>query len=1095
MNLTKLALKRPVSTMLVVLALVVFGITSLFGFRLELQPDMEMPMLLVLTTYPGADPESVEELVTKEVESAGAEMSGVDTYTSMSSENVSMVMFSYDYGIDIDEAYMDLRTALDTVAAQLPEDAQDPYIMELSMDAADTVTISATAVGDVDLLSYVENTAVPELETLLGVADVTVTGGKENYIKVELNPEAMRNYGLSMSGVAQSIAALDFTIPAGSVSQGTQDVTVSSSADISGIVQIQNIPVVTAKGSVIPLSDIAAVSESQRAATSISRYNGAENITIGVAKNQSYGTVNVARDVEKVVDRLQAANSAVDLQITYNASDMILSSLGSVAQTLVIGVVLSMFVLFLFFGDFKASLIVGSSMPVSLFATMILMNAMGFSFNIVTTGALVIAIGMMVDSSIVVIESCFRLKDMHGDYKMAAAEGTRIVTASIIASTITTVVVYLPLSTMKGLSGQMFEQLGFTIIFALIASLIVAMTLIPLFFYKFRPSEKKELPINALLRGINNSYDKLLRKLLYKKKTVLAAAVLLLIIAFGLLTQVHMELMPQVDESTISITAQFRSGTRLEKVEEQSIFLEEKVAADPNVENYNIRISDNTATVTAYLSDACELSTAQVVEQYTRDLANVTNMDITVASSGSNMTSMMSGSVEVDLSGRDLDDLKAEAKRVEELMRSTPGVLKVSSDIGEASTKAEVMVDPLKSMSVGLAPAQVAMEMYYALSGTEAVTLSKSGEEYSVRLEYPEGQYEDMNALMNMTLTTGYQKQIPLSELAEVVYTDAPESLTRVDGIYQVAITASTTESAKFTADETIKAAVAEMDFVQGVTVSENMMTEMMNEEFSAIITAIFTAVFLVFLVMAMQFESPRFSAMVMLSIPFSLIGSFFLLFATGSTLSMVSLMGILMLVGIVVNNGILYVDTANQLREEMFVEEALIQSGQIRLRPILMTTLTTILSMLPLSLGIGDGGVLMQGMALVIIGGLIASTLLILLLLPTFYLIIYEGRGKKLKRKKLREQNKAAQREKREQPSLEETEPLDQTNQSSTVEQTAVEEDGQEKEERAFQKELRRAEHKPQKARPQEDAWEPEEADEEAEAERDAWEQLDKDV
>lgn len=1016
MNLTKIALKRPVSTLLIVLAIVVFGITSLFGFRLELQPDMEMPMLLVVTVYPGADPESVEELVTKEIEAAGAEQSGVDTYTSVSSENSSMVMFSYDYGIDIDEAYMDLKTALDTATASLPEDAQDPFIMELSMDAMDTVTISATAVGNVDLLSYVENTAVPELETLLGVADVTVTGGKENYIKVELNPEAMRTYGLSMASVSQSIAALDFTIPAGSVSQGTQDITVSSSADISGLVQIQNIPVVTAKGAVIPLSDIATVSESQREAGSISRHNGHDNITIGVSKNQSYGTVNVARDIEKVVNRLQEANGAVDLEITYNASDMILTSLSSVGQTLIIGVILSMLVLFLFFGDFKASLIVGSSMPVSLFATMILMNAMGFSFNIVTTGALVIAIGMMVDSSVVVIESCFRLKEKHAGFKEAAYEGTKMVTSSIVASTLTTIVVYFPLSTMKGLSGQMFKQLGFTIIFALIASLLVAMTLIPLCFSKFKPKDKKELRINRVLETINKGYDKLLRKLLYKKKTVLLMAVALLVLAFALLTQIHTELMPQVDESTIAITAKFRSGTQLETVEEQSLFLEEKVASDANVENYSISISDNTATITAYLSDACELTTGQVVEQYTRELAAITNMDITVAASGTNMTSMLAGSVEVDLSGRNLDDLKEAAKQVEAVMRNTPGVLKVSSDLGEASTKAEVMVDPLKSMSVGLAPAQVAMETYYALSGMEAVTLTKNGEEYSVRLEYPQGQYEDMNSLMNMTLTTGYQTQIPLSEIAQIQYTDAPESLTRVDGIYQVAITASTTESAKYTADEAIKAAVAQMEFPTGVGQSENMMVEMMNEEFSAIFTAIWTAVFLVFLVMAMQFESPRFSGMVMLSIPFSLIGSFFLLFLTGSTLSMVSLMGVLMLVGIVVNNGILYVDTANKLREEMFMEEALIQSGQIRLRPILMTTLTTILSMVPLAIGIGDGGVLMQGMALVIIGGLIASTLLILLLLPTFYLIIYEGRGRKMKKKK---QKQKAQIEKEKNQSL----------------------------------------------------------------------------
>ncbi|NLL79919.1 MAG: efflux RND transporter permease subunit [Clostridiales bacterium] len=1003
MNLTKTALKRPVSTMLVVLALIVFGITSVFSFRLELTPDMEMPMLLVITVYPGADPESVEELVTKEIEAAGSEQSGVESYESMSVENMSQVMFQYDYEMDIDDAYMDLRTALDVVTATLPDDCEEPFIIEISMDAMDTMTLSATAVGDVDLLGYVEDTLVPELETLTGVADVNVTGGKENYIKVVLDPEAMKQYGLSMNTIAQSIGALDFMVPAGSVSQGTQDVAVSSSADLSGVVQIQNIPITTAKGSVIPLSEIATVSESQKDAQGISRYDGQENISIGISKKQSAGTVNVTRDVEKVLDELQQQNDAVELEVIYNASDMILSSLGSVGSAMVSAVLLSMVVLFLFFGDLKASFVVGSSMPISLFATMVCMNMAGFSFNVVTMGALVIAIGMMVDSSIVVLESCFRLKETNGNYKTAAEKGTGVVAASIVASTITTVVVYLPLSVMKGLSGQMFSQLGFTIIFAMLASLVAALTLIPLLFSKFKPVEKKELPINKLLNKINHGYDKLLRKLLYKKKTVLVVAVLLLVGAFGLATQLHSELMPSMDEGAMAITATFRSGTKLETIDEQTRFIEEMTMADPNLERCNMQISEDKATLTAYLTDECKLSTNEVIEQYTEKLADVTNMKISIAASGASMTSMMGGGVEIDLSGRNLDDLKTAAREVEKMMWQVPGVLQVSSDVGVASTKAEIIVDPLKSMNVGLASAQVAGELYNALSGKEAATLTREGEEYSIRLEYPEGQYETMNDLMNMTLTTPRGTQVPVSELAEVVYTDAPVTLYRVEGIYQIAITASTTESARFEAQDAINKAVDEMEFPKGVARAQSSMDEMMMEEFTAIVQAIAVAIFLIFLVMAMQFESPRFSVMVMLSIPFALIGSFGLLFITGSTISMTSLMGILMLVGIVVNNGILYVDTANQLRQEMFMEDALIQSGQIRLRPILMTTLTTILSMIPMGLGIGEGSVMMQGMALIIIGGLIASTLLILLLMPTFYLIIYEGRGKRLKRKQAR--------------------------------------------------------------------------------------------
>lgn len=989
MNLTKLSMRRPVSTALIVLALVVFGLTSVLSFRLELTPDMEMPMLLVYTIYPGADPESVEELVTKEIESAGAEQSGVTTYTSQSAENMSMVMFQYEYGTDLDEAYMDLQTALNTVKASMPEDVNTPVIIEMSMDQMETMDVSVMAVGDSDVLSYVNDTMVPELETLSGVAQVQVSGGKENYIKVELNSQAMKQYGVTMSGISQTIAAMDFTVPVGSVSQGTQDISISSAADISGVVQIQNIPITTARGQVIPLSELATVTQSQIEDSGISRTNGQEDITIAITKKKSYGTVDVTRSVERLLERLQASNDTVRIDVIYNASEAILSSLTSVGKTLALGVVLSMIVLFIFFGDLRASLIVGSSMPISLFATMIGMNMLGFTFNVVTMGALVIAIGMMVDSSIVVLESCFRLKDQTGEHYDSAIKGTGYVTASIVASTITTVVVYLPLSTMKGLSGQMFAQLGMTIIMAMLTSLIVAMTIIPLLFGKFKPQEKKELPVNKLLRKINGGYEKILHKLLHKKKTVMVIAVLLLVGAFALVTHTNSELIPAMDEGAFSISASFRSGTKTETVEEQTLFMEEMLAADENIDEYSYSVSSSSARLTAYLKDDADISTNQAVEKYTRALKDVTGMDISVQSSGASMTAMMGGSIEIDLQGRDLDDLKEASREVEAMLQKIPGVLQVSSDMADASTQVEVVVDPLKSMAVGLPPVQVAGEMRNTLSGVEAATLTRSGEEYKVRLEYPEGEYENMNDLLNLTLATPMGTQVPLSEIAEIQYKDAPITLIRVDGMYQVAVTANTTEEDRFTAQNAADEAMERLVLPRGVTQAESMMNEMMMDEFQAIIEAIFTAVFLIFLVMAMQFESPRFSLMVMMSIPFALIGSFGLLFITGATLNMVSLMGVLMLVGIVVNNGILYVDTVNKLREEMPLNDALVQSGQMRLRPILMTTLTTILSMVPMSLGIGDGSVMMQGMALIIIGGLVASTVLILILLPTFYLII----------------------------------------------------------------------------------------------------------
>lgn len=996
MNLTRLALKRPVSCFLVILALAVFGISSILGFRLELTPDIEMPMLIVMGTYPGADPESVDELVSSVIEDAGSSLSGVDSVTSMSMENYCMVLFTYEYGVDIDECHNDLRAALEVAALQLPDDVDTPTIIEMNMNSADVMMISAIESGDVDLLKVVNESVVPELESLASVAQVSVSGGTEDYIRIELDETLMKQYGLTMASVAQFLGTVDFTYPAGTVTQGSQDISIATSMEYNTVQKLRQVPIMTGTGSVITLQDIANVTTASKEAESVSRYNGQDNVSIGIKNKSSAGTVNACRDVEKTLRKIQAENPAISFEVTYDASDAIVSSLSSVAQTLALGVLLTMAVLFLFFGDFKASLIVGASMPISLFLTLILMSFMGFSMNIVTLGSLVIAIGMMVDSSIVVIESCFRRQKTTKDLKQAAFEGTREVTASIVASTITTIVVYLPLATMKGLSGQLFSQLGFTIVFAMTASLIAAMMLVPLFYYVFKPKEKENLPIDRALNKLTVGYRKILRRLLHKRKTVVVSALALVVLAVVLAGTLNIELIPASDEGIVQVSATFRSGTTLEKEDEAISQWEQIAREEPDVSRYTVSVSGSSATLTANLKKDRTLTTAQVVDKWNEIAANMTDMDITVAASGSSMSGMMStGSYQVDLQGDNMEELRQAASDLQNDLLTVDGVVKVDNSLSNSSALAKIQVDPLKAMQYGLTPIQVGMTVNNVLSGVKALTLTNQGSEYEVRLEYPNGQYDDLNQLLDMGITTSFGTTVPLRDIAEIVYTESQETITKENGQYLVSLTSALSSDKVYEAQDAINALVEQTVFPDSVTPAESMMTEMMNEEFAALLQAIITAVFLVFLVMAMQFESPRFSFMVMMCIPFSLIGSFLLLFLTGSTISMVSLMGFLMLIGIVVNNGILYVDSTNMLRHQMPVEEALIETGCIRLRPILMTTLTTILSMVPMGLGIGTNAQMMQGMALVIIGGLVASTVLTLVLIPTFYLIFDKKKRK----------------------------------------------------------------------------------------------------
>ena len=994
MSLTKFSLKRPVTTLLVVLALAVFGISSLLGLRLELMPDMDMPVMMVMTIYPGADPESVEELVSSEIEGKVGALSGVDSVTTYSQENSSMVLLQYDYSVDTNDAYLDLRAALDSVERSLPDDCQSPIVMKMDINSMPSMMYSLSTTDGSDVLSLANDEIVPELKAVSSVASVEVSGGRENYIQVKLDEEAMNQYGLTMSSIAQYIATTDFTVPIGSLEQGTQSISAISTADINTVEDLRQIPLFTATGSLIHLSDVADVEWSQKEPDSISRYNGEETLTVSVTKNQSASTLGVVRDVRKTMERLQKEHPGLVATASYDASDMILLAVKSVGSTLLMGVILSMLVLFIFFGDGKASLIVGSAMPISLLVTVIVMAVAGFSLNIITLGALVIAIGMMVDSSSVVLESCFRAKDKKPGFREAAEIGTRGVAGSIIASTITTVVVYLPLCLQTGLTGQIFGQLGYTIIIAMLASLISALTLVPLFFCIFKPQEKKELKLNGFLDKVKEKYDRLERKLLHKKKLSVLVAVVLLVMSFGLVSLMKVELMPAMDEGTISVAAAFRSGTKAEEVDKKMQEIEAMVAAHEDVDSYTLTSSKGSGKISVNLKENRKMSSQEVADEWleeTKDMTGV-QLDITVSSQMSTMMLTSSGG-SVTLASTNLDDLKEAVSALQEKAWNIPGVLNVSSDAGEGATQIRVVIDPLDAMAHGMTPIQAAGGLYSMISGTEAMTITSNGEEYSVMLEYPEGTYTKASSLLDASVGG-----VPLSEMATLQYTDSQQTVMKQNGKYTTTITASCVSEDTDAVDAALDKLVADTKLPDSVEQTKDTMDEMMTETFVAIGKAIAAAVFLVFLVMAMQFESPKYSLMVMLSIPFSLIGSFGLLFLSGQSLTMISMMGIMMLVGIVVNNGILYVDGVHALMNEegLELEDALIESGKTRLRPILITTLTTVISMIPMSLGLGTGTEMMQSMGIIIIGGLTASTILILLLMPVFYLMAYGNKKEK---------------------------------------------------------------------------------------------------
>ena len=601
MGLTKTVLKRPVTTLIVVLCLIVFGVTSVTSNKLELMSEINMPMLIISAIYPGASPEDVEELVVKEIEDEVGTLSGVDTITSVSSENYGMVLLQYEYGTDIDVAYDDLKKKIDALAPDLPDDVSTPTIIEMDINDLTSFTVAINNDSVENLYNYVDNTVVPQLEKLGCVANVDISGGQAEYVRVELIPEKLAQYRMSMSSVSAAIASANFSMPLGNTIVGSRDLSVTTGVDYDTVELLKTIPITLGNGNIIYLEDVANIYLALEDQTSIGRYNGSDTISIGIKKNQDSTDIEVSDEVLKVLNEMMEDDPNLNIEVINDNSDLIRESLKTVMETMVTAVVVAMAIIFIFLGDIKASLIVGTSIPISILSTLIAIKVAGFSLNMITLGSMVVGIGMMVDNSIVVLESCFRNTKKGGfvEAREAALEGTKVVFQSILGGTATTCVVFLPLAVMQGLSGQLFQPLGFTIVFGLVASLISSMTLVPLCYVFYMPKEKTTTPSSRFMNALQDGYRSLMRKLLNHKAAVMVTSIALLVLSLFLASQLGMELMPMTDDGIIAVTVETQPGLTIENIDQIGRRVEEYIAQDEDVESYLLSYGSSGLSLTS----------------------------------------------------------------------------------------------------------------------------------------------------------------------------------------------------------------------------------------------------------------------------------------------------------------------------------------------------------------------------------------------------------------------------------------------------------------------------------------------------------------
>lgn len=1018
-SLPNFAVKRPVCVFVCVLALILFGTSSVFGMPIESTPEMDMPMLIIMTRYSGASPDEIDESVTDRIESALNSISNVESMTSTSREGSSMVMLEFPYSEDIDDKYQDVTSALAMV--RLPDDCSDPTIMKMSSSNMNSsiMRLSASVESGSSVTDYLEDNFVPELEKIDGVSEVSTRGGKREYISVELDENRMSQYGITMTDVRNAIANAEFELTVGSAKRGEVELSLVGSTDYENWKAFAEIPISLPSGDILHVSDVATVDMLEEERSSYSRTDGMETVSISITKEQTGNTIEICEKVVEVVNRFnESGELGVEIMINSNSGETIMENIMSVVQSLMLGLVVAVLVLYFFFGEWRASVIVGLSMPLSVMTALVAMSAADMSINMMSLGGLLVGIGMMVDNSIVVMESCFRARTEERSFKESVAAGANLVTGSVIASTATTIVVFLPIGLMDGMAGQLFKDVCFTIIFAMLASLVSALTLVPLLFVKLKPKEKMDSVCNKILGFIDKYYTKLLRKAVGAKIIVVIVAVGCLISAGVMFTNIDMEMMPSMYRGDVSISVETRTGLSLEATNAIMTQIEEIVKNEDDVDSYTMSVgsgggmmgSSGGGSFSISMKDAAEMSTEEFIASLREKTAHIKNCSI-ITSAESAMSFGNSSEVEIEFTGADYDQLKALSLEVEARMRDMTDIYQsVTNSVSDGDPRAKIVVDPILAGSVGMTPYSVLSAASNKMSGISVMDYQDGDTTYDVVVEFPSGRYDNISDLYGLMIDTNGGGQVALTDIAEIVYEEGPSSISREDGDYIVSVSATpidTTANINNLTNEML-ASLSDLDLPEGVTMTAGGSMDMMMDEFGSIGNALLIAIFLVFAVMAIQFESLVFSLVVMISIPFSMTGAMFALSVTGASISMTSLIGIVMLVGIVVNNAIVLIDYAGIMRTQgMTPKEAIIHAGRTRLRPILMSTMTTVLGLLPMAVGFGGDVEMMQGMSYVVIGGLSFSTLLTLVLIPTFYLM-FDKEDRKI-RKEEKKAKKAA--------------------------------------------------------------------------------------
>jgi HAE1 family hydrophobic/amphiphilic exporter-1 len=1028
MSLAQSIVKRPV------LGIVVFGLTAIValylmsGIAIDMLPDVSMPYLIVNTNYQGAGPETVEKSVTKLLESQLVNVSGLESVSSTSGEGASMIIMEFKYGSDLDVKTNDVRDRLDRIKSRLPDGADTPIIMQIDPNSQPILRIAVRGSREAnDLRSIAVNTIQDRLEQINGVASTSVLGGSERLVRVEISRNRLEAYGLSISAIANSLAAQNLEMGAGSIVDDMKNYSIRTTGEFRSVADIAETVVARLGGADIRLMDIADVSLAYPDESTSVFINGENGVYVAVYKQSGSNSVSVADNVYAKLKEIQSILPRdVKLEVTADSTTQIRDMINELVNSALTGAVLAIGILFIFLRNIKSTVIIGISIPFSILVTLLVMNLAGLTLNMLTMAGLILGLGMIVDCSIVILENIYKYRERGTKPDMAAVLGGDEVMSSIIASTLTTLAVFVPIILFKnrlGMIGELIQGLTFTVGIALASSLLVAIFLVPILASKYLPlNTRVQKPLkNKLLIAADSAVERVIQGLTGGYTRLLSAAVkhrlfttIIVIATFVgsvlVLPKMRIILMPSMNEDSVSLNVELPLGTTYEEtravmLQLQEIAIDEIKGAKNIIVNagatggaFSSSASSNVGSLTVNLNldDPASDSSEQVKRKLRSRFDDFPG--VTLSFGQGRMSALTGSDIDLALHINDIAEGLAAAREIKTLLEERVSELaEVRIDMNEGLPQVEVIIDRRRAYNMGLSIGSIAREISAAMNGVTATTFRSGGDEYLVKLELRDEDREKLPDLGRIFIASNTGTLVPLSNFAALEKGLGPVSVKRENQSRTIHITGTLTpgQGAR-EVEQKIKTVLDENYLLpEDITISYEGQWGEISKTVSTFILIITLAILLVFGVMAGQYESFRDPFINLCTIPLMLIGVIAIYLVTGQAISAFSLVGLVMLAGMVVNNGIVLVDYTNLLvRRGMTVREACVEAGASRLRPVLMTTLTTVLGLIPMAFFPGKSATMIQPIGLTVIGGLMSSTLITLFFIPVLYSLINRRRN-----------------------------------------------------------------------------------------------------